>query len=273
MQFKDKLLSAKQFISQKIPDRPHIGIVLGSGLGSLADAIENPVVMEYRDIPYFPSTSIQGHEGQLVFGMLGRKYVMVMKGRVHVYEGHCLEHVTFGIRLMHSLGVDTVIMTNACGGMRDHMYLGALMLIEDHVNLTYLNPLVGMLEPGKERFLDLSDAYDASLIHGTKDLAKSLGIKVISGIYGAITGPHYLATAELKMLRRLGADVVGMSTVHEVIVARHLGMRVLGLSCVTDMSVPEAMEPIDHDMVVRVANQTKPKILQLVTGIIQGVIK
>lgn len=265
-----KLNETCSYIKEKIDIVPEIGLILGSGLGSLADEIEEKKIVKYEEIPNFPVSTVAGHEGQLVMGMLEGKKVIAMQGRFHFYEGYSMQEITFPVRVMKELGVKMLLVTNACGGMDPSLYPGALMFIEDHINFTGANPLIG---PNNDelgpRFPDMSTAYDRDLIELGKRVAEKLEIQTEKGIYTAISGPNYLSAAELRMLRRLGGDTVGMSTVPEVIVARHTGIKVLGISCVTDMAIADDLEPLEHSAVVEVANRTRPKFIKLVKGILK----
>ncbi|MCD6436104.1 MAG: purine-nucleoside phosphorylase [Clostridiales bacterium] len=268
----EKINESIKYIESKIKELPKIGLILGSGLGDLADEIVNPVVIEYKDIPYFPVSTVEGHKGQLVIGELMGKRVMAMQGRLHYYEGYSMQDVTYPVRVMKKLGIDTLIVTNACGGMNPKLYPGALMLITDHINMMGDNPLMGKnLDDFGPRFPDMSSAYNPKLIDLGKKVAKDLDIDVQEGVYSAISGPYFLTKAELKMLRILGGDAVGMSTVPEVIVANHSGIKTLGISCVTDMAIADTLEPIDHETVMRIANETKPKFFKYVKGILKEV--
>ncbi len=267
-----KLNETCSYIKEKIDIVPEIGLILGSGLGSLADEIEDKKIVKYEEIPNFPVSTVAGHEGQLVIGRLEGRKVIAMQGRFHFYEGYSMQEITFPVRAMKELGVKMLLVTNACGGMDTKLYPGALMFIEDHINFTGSNPLIG---PNADelgpRFPDMSAAYDKGLIALGKRVGEKLEIKTEKGIYTAISGPNYLSAAELRMLRRLGGDTVGMSTVPEVIVARHTGIKVLGISCVTDMAIADDLEPLEHSAVVEVANRTRPKFIKLVKGILKEV--
>jgi len=269
---KRKINESCSYIKDKISIQPEIGLILGSGLGSLANEIEDKTIVKYEEIPNFPISTVAGHEGQLVVGTLEGKKVIAMQGRFHYYEGYTMKEVTFPVRVMKELGVKMLLVTNACGGMDPGLYPGALMFIEDHINFTGANPLLG---PNDEelgpRFPDMSTAYDKELIELGERVGKKLEIKTEKGVYTAISGPNYLSAAELRMLRKLGGDTVGMSTVPEVITARHAGLRVLGISCVTDMAIADGLEPLEHSVVVEVANRTRPKFIKLVKGILQEV--
>ncbi|WP_425448685.1 purine-nucleoside phosphorylase [Dethiothermospora halolimnae] len=267
-----KIKEARDYIKTKTDFKPDLGLILGSGLGTLADEIENPIIINYEEIPNFPVSTVEGHEGKLVMGTLEGKKVIAMKGRFHYYEGYTMQEVTFPVRVMKALGIDKLLVTNACGGMNKELYPGALMIIDDHINFTGDNPLMGKnhdeLGP---RFPDMSNAYDKDLRILAKDTAKKLNIEVKSGVYASISGPYYFSKAELRMLRKIGGDTIGMSTVPEVIVANHAGLDVLGISCVTDMAIADEIESISHEEVVKVAAETRPKFIKLVKGIIAEV--
>lgn len=268
----EKMNEAVTYIENKISVKPQIGLILGSGLGELADEIENPVAFDYSDIPHFPVSTVEGHAGKLVIGELNGKSVVAMQGRFHYYEGYPVQDVTFPVRVMKGLGINLVVVTNACGGMNPAFAAGDLMIIEDHLNLTGANPLIGANEADLgPRFPDMSRAYTPELVDFVKNTADSLGIKVQQGVYAGISGPTYMTKAELRMLRTLGGDAVGMSTVPEVIVASHMSMKVIGISCVTDMAIADELEPLTHEQVVAVANRTKPKFIQLVKQIVSDV--
>lgn len=264
-----KVKESTAFIAEKIKITPEIGLILGSGLGELADEIDHAVKIPYHDIPNFPVSTVEGHAGQLVIGELDGKYVVAMQGRFHFYEGYSMEEVTFPVRVMKELGVGLMVITNACGGMNKSFQPGDLMIITDHLNMTGANPLIGPNENDLgPRFPDMSHAYTPLLITSVEKIANSLEINVQKGVYAGVTGPTYMSGAELIMLRNLGGDVVGMSTVPEVIVARHAGMKVIGISCVTDMAIGEEIVGITHEQVVEVANRTKPKFIKLVKKIV-----
>lgn len=261
----EKIAAATKEIQSSIRTRPTVGLILGSGLGVLADEIEDVVTIQYKDIPHFPVSTVEGHAGKLVIGTLEGKQVVAMQGRFHYYEGYSMQEVTFPVRVMQQLGVSTVVVTNACGGMNDKFKPGDLMLIKDHLNLTGDNPLIGPnLKELGPRFPDMSQAYTPRLQELARNAAKKLDISLQEGIYAGITGPNYMTPAELIMIRNFGADAVGMSTIPEVIVARHMNLNVLGISCVTDMALGESLEPLTHEQVVEVANKAKPKFINLV---------
>ncbi len=265
----EKIRESSDYISNKIDFTPQIGLILGSGLGTLANEIENATVIEYKDIPNFPVSTVKGHEGKLVLGSLEGKKVIAMQGRFHYYEGYSMQEVTFPVRVMKSLGIDMLLVTNACGGMNKDLYPGALMVIEDHINFMGDNPLIGEnFDDLGPRFPDMSNAYDKELIRLAEAVGQDLNIEIKKGVYAAISGPYYFSKAELRMLRRIGGDTIGMSTVPEVIVANHSGIKVLGISCVTDMAIADEIVSISHEEVMKVANETKPRFIKLVKGIV-----
>ncbi|WP_017728159.1 purine-nucleoside phosphorylase [Halalkalibacterium ligniniphilum] len=268
----EKIKQSAAFLEGKLSNRPSIGLILGSGLGELADEIEEAVKIPYGEIPHFPVSTVEGHAGQLVVGRLHGKTVVAMQGRFHYYEGYSMQEVTFPVRVMKQLGVELIVVTNACGGMNKSFEPGDLMIITDHLNMTGDNPLIGPnVEELGPRFPDMSSAYTPELVEFVEATANRLDIKVQKGVYAGITGPTYMTGAELIMLRKLGGDVIGMSTVPEVIVARHANMKVIGISCITDMAIGEEIEGITHEQVVEVANRTKPKFIKLVKEIVSTV--
>lgn len=245
--------------------RPEVAIVLGTGLGALANDIEIETAIDYREIPHFPVSTVESHSGRLIFGILEGRPVMTMQGRFHFYEGYTLQQVTFPIRVMQRLGVETLIVSNACGGMNPTYRRGDLMRIADHINLIGDNPLRGPnLDELGPRFPDMSEPYDLGLGGLADRLALEAGIRLHVGVYVAVAGPNLETRAEYRFLRTIGADVVGMSTVPEVIAARHGGMRVLGLSIVTDECFPDALEPVDVTEIIRVAGEAEPRLTELI---------
>jgi purine-nucleoside phosphorylase len=249
-----------------------VGIILGTGLGKLADAIENPTVIEYPEIPDFPVSTVESHAGRLLCGTLGGKRVVAMQGRFHRYEGYTLQQVTFPVRVMRELGARTLIVSNACGSVRPDWKPGDLMLIADHINLLGDNPLIG---PNDDRlgprFPDMSEPYSAALRAVARDEARMRGIdmKLREGVYVAVPGPNLETRAEYAMIRTLGGDVVGMSTVPEVIVAVHAAMQVLGISIITDEAVPETLKPTTLEQIVAAAAQAEPALTSLVRGVVE----
>jgi purine-nucleoside phosphorylase len=271
MNLSRQIEAAAAYIRSQITFSPDIALILGSGLGALADEISDAVVIDYKDIPHFPVSTVEGHAGKLVIGMLEGKRVAAMQGRFHFYEGYSMQEVTFPVRVFRALGASHMIVTNACGGLKEFLYPGALMFIRDHINFTGTNPLIGHNDNDLgPRFPDMSNAYDTALMALGHQVAAELGIEVKEGIYTAVSGPYYFSRAELAMVRGFGSDTIGMSTVPETIVAVHGGMKVLGISCITDMAIPENLVPLDHADVVKMANAARPKFIRLVRGILKA---
>ncbi|HVG46433.1 MAG TPA: purine-nucleoside phosphorylase [Longimicrobium sp.] len=248
---------------------PGIGIILGTGLGGLAERIEVETSIPYGEIPHFPLSTVESHSGRLLFGTLGGKPVVAMQGRFHRYEGYTLQQVTFPVRVMRALGVETLIVSNACGGMNPLWAPGELMLMADHINLLGESPLTGPNDDALgPRFPDMSQPYDRALQHLAREVALEQRIPLRSGVYVAVPGPNLETRAEYRMLRAMGADVVGMSTVPEVIVARHGGMRVLGISIITDACLPDALEEADIATIIATAGRAEPNLTRLVEGVV-----
>lgn len=247
---------------------PVAGIVLGSGLGGLADRIEQPTVVPYADIPGFPTATVVGHKGALIAGTLDGRQVVALAGRFHMYEGHDARLAAFPARVMHALGARTMIVSNAAGGVRRTFRPGDIMLIRDHLNMSFRNPLIGPLEPGDERFPDMSDPYDSELRALASAVARERGVPLEEGVYCVLLGPTYETPAEVRMVEHLGADAVGMSTVPEVIVARALGMRVLGLSCITNLACGISQQPITHAEVLETTAAAAERFESIVRGVI-----
>jgi purine-nucleoside phosphorylase len=263
---------AAQYVQSKIDVKPEIGLILGSGLGILADEISNPIKIPYHEIPGFPESTVEGHAGQLVIGELEGKQVLAMQGRFHYYEGYSLDLVTLPIRMMKILGVQNVLVTNAAGGINTSFAAGDLMIIEDQINFMFRNPLTGPNDAGLGvRFPDMSQAYTAELREKAFQVAQDQGIELQRGVYASVTGPSYETPAEIRMLRKLGGDAVGMSTVPEVIVAVHSGMKVLGISCITNMASGILDQPLSHDEVMETAKLVKSRFLNLVKGIVKKI--
>ncbi|MCY9164179.1 purine nucleoside phosphorylase I, inosine and guanosine-specific [Bacillus atrophaeus] len=266
---KQKIEQAAAFIKQQAPQSPKIGLILGSGLGILADEIEGAVKLKYEDIPDFPVSTVEGHAGQLVFGTLEGVSVVAMQGRFHFYEGYSMDKVTFPVRVMKELGVEALIVTNAAGGINTAFRAGDLMIITDHINYMGTNPLIGPNEADfGVRFPDMSSAYDKDLSQLAEKMAQELQIPVQKGVYTAVTGPSYETPAEVRFLRTIGSDAVGMSTVPEVIVAKHAGLRVLGISCISNAAAGILDQPLSHDEVMEVTEKVKAGFLQLVKAVI-----
>ncbi|HEX2091456.1 MAG TPA: purine-nucleoside phosphorylase [Longimicrobiaceae bacterium] len=249
---------------------PEVAVILGTGLGGLAERIQVETRIPYAEIPHFPLSTVESHTGRLLLGMLGGKPVVAMQGRFHRYEGYTLQQVTFPVRVMRSLGAGTLVVSNACGGMNPFWQPGDLVLIADHINLLGDNPLLGPnLDELGVRFPDMSEPYSNALQEIAVQVALEKKIPLRRGVYVAVPGPNLETRAEYRMLRTLGADVVGMSTVPEVIVAVHGGMRVVGISIITDACFPDALEPVDIAKIIATAGRAEPKLTELVEGIVQ----
>ncbi len=265
---------AAEFIQSRTRHRPTVGLILGSGLGNLADQVENADIIPYAEIPHFPVSTVEGHTGRLVIGPLAGVPTMVMQGRVHYYEGYSLQQVTFPIRVMQMMGIKLLIVTNAAGGINPSFRPGDLMLIQDHLNLIGmggLNPLRGPNDPSLgPRFLDMTKAYDPELRRLALQVAAEQGIELRQGVYAGLAGPTFETPADVRFLRIAGADAVGMSTVPEVIVARHGGMRVLGISGISNIAVddPDAESGASHEEVLEAGKTLAPRLARLVTGIL-----
>lgn len=267
---------AVEAIRERIHVQPKIGLVLGSGLGHLANELEDRVVIPYADIPNWPASTVHGHGGNLVIGLLEGVPVVTQQGRAHFYEGYSTQQVTFPVRVMHFLGVDTLILTNAAGGIKTDMQTGDIMLINDHLNFMGFagqSPLVG---PNDEaigpRFVGMVQSYDRQLRKLAHDVAQSAGEKLQEGVYACISGPHFESPAEIRMLRMMGADAVGMSTVHEVIVARHAGMRVMAFSSITNVAIDQIDVDLEtnHEEVLDAGVLIVPRLSKIVRGVVKA---
>jgi len=251
---------------------PRVGVVLGSGLGAFADSLDDVVRIPYDEVPNMPTTTVVGHAGQLCLGQLDGIEVACLQGRVHMYEGHPPDRLVFGVRLLGRLGCRAVQLTNAAGGLRESFRPGTLMLITDHLNLMGRNPLCGpnhdQLGP---RFPDMTRAYDREFVALAGQAAKQVGVELAEGVYAALLGPSYETPAEIRMLRTLGADAVGMSTVPEVIALRHMGVRVAAISCITNMAAGISDAELDHSEVERTANATRDDFVKLLGGVVTGI--
>ncbi|MCP1190490.1 purine-nucleoside phosphorylase [Priestia flexa] len=269
---RDVIHTAATYIQGKTTIQPTIGLILGSGLGVLADEVQDVVKIPYNDIPEFPVSTVEGHAGQLVIGTIQDVPVIAMQGRFHFYEGYSLEKVTFPVRVMKELGIETIIVTNAAGGINESYNPGDLMLISDHINNFGTNPLIGPNDSELGvRFPDMSTAYCPKLRALAKDVASELNIAVQEGVYVGNTGPTYETPAEVRMLRVVGGDAVGMSTVPEVIVARHAGLRVLGISCISNMAAGILDQPLHHDEVIETTEKVKKQFLALVKEVVKQI--
>ena len=266
----DRVAGAAEVIRGRTSLRPEVAIVLGTGLGALAREIEVEAEIPYAEIPGFPLSTVESHTGRLLVGRLAGRAVVAMQGRFHRYEGYDLQQVTFAVRVLHALGAGTLVVSNACGGMHPLWEPADLVLLSDHINLLGDNPLVGANDERLgPRFPDMSAPYDPALRTLARAAALELGIVLREGGYVAVPGPNLETRAEYRMLRAIGADVVGMSTVPEVIVAVHEGMRVLGISIVTDQCLPDALEPADIGRIIETANRAEPQLTRLVTTVVE----
>ena len=270
----ERVNASADFIRARSPHTPDAAIILGTGLGKLAEAIEQPVVIAYPEIPDFPVSTVESHAGRLLCGVLAGKRVVAMQGRFHRYEGYTLQQVTFPVRVLRALGAKVLIVSNACGVVRGDLKAGDLMLIEDHINLLGDNPLIG---PNDDRlgprFPDMSEPYDAGLRAKARAVAgkdASIGKRFREGVYVAVPGPSLETRGEYKLIREIGGDVVGMSTVPEVIVAVHAGMKVLGISIITDSAVPETLTATTLEQIVAAASAAEPALTALVRGVVAG---
>ncbi len=269
---KAKRDDAVRFIRGRTASAPEIGIILGTGLGGLAREIEVETVIEYADIPHFPLSTVESHSGRLIFGTIGGTGVVAMQGRFHSYEGYTMEQIVFPVRVMAKeagLGVRSLLISNAAGGMNPEFRRGDLMIITDHINLLGANPLTGPNDPALgPRFPDMSEPYDSGLIALAREAAAGRSIPLRSGVFVAVQGPNLETRAEYRFLRNIGADAVGMSTVPETIAAVHMGLRVLGISIITDECVPETLRPVDVAEIIRVAGEAEPKLTAVVSGVV-----
>ena len=264
-----ELKETVEFVRTQSPQRPSLGIVLGSGLGLFADSIAQKTVIPYNAIPHFPSSTVVGHSGSLVIGTVAGIPVIAMQGRVHLYEGYPITDVVYPARVLGGLGIRQLIVTNAAGGVNAGFKPGNLMLITDHINLMGVNPLVGKnIDELGPRFPDMSHAYDPQMREITLALARERGIQLCQGVYIGLLGPSYETPAEIRMCRVLGADAVGMSTVPEVIVANHMGIRVLGISCITNMAAGILPQKLTHQEVLDTTKQVEDTFCSLLTGIV-----
>ena len=266
---RERIEACAQAVRARFNKPVDAAIILGTGLGALADEIQIETIIDYSDLPNFPLSTVESHKGRLLCGTLAGRTVVAMQGRFHRYEGYSLQQVTYPVRVLRALGAETLIVSNACGGMHPLWSAGDLMLIADHINLLGDNPLIGPNDDALgPRFPDMSEPYDASLRVIAREVAVANGITLREGIYAAVQGPNLETRAEYRFLRAVGADVVGMSTVPEVIVARHGGMRVLGLSIITDQCLPDALESASLEQIIKVARNAEPKLSAVVKGVV-----
>ena len=265
-----KVQEAAEAVRERVEDAPEIGIILGTGLGKLAEAIEVSTTVPYEEIPHFPVSTVESHDGQLLAGELGGRRIIAMQGRFHIYEGYTAVQVAFPVRVMKALGAETLLVSNAAGGMSPYHEPGELLLIEDHINLQGDNPLIG---PNDERlgprFPDMSAPYSPRLNALARELALEERISLHRGVYVAVAGPNLETRAEYRFLRGIGADVVGMSTVPEVIAAVHMGMEVMALSVITDRCLPDALEPVAIEKIFEAAARAEPSLTRLMTRVVE----
>ncbi|MBP1635069.1 MAG: purine-nucleoside phosphorylase [Acidobacteria bacterium] len=270
MSYYEEVSEAAEYLRARVGEAPAVAVVLGSGLGEFAESIAGPQHIHYSRIPYWPASAVVGHAGMLVTGEAGGKRVAALAGRAHYYEGHDLRRATFGVRVLGLLGVRTLILTNAAGGINTSFEQGALMVIDDHINLLGTNPLVGANDDRfGPRFPDMTEAYSKRLRQLADAAAAARGLRLHHGVYAAVHGPSYETPAEIRALRAIGADAVGMSTAPETIVARHMGIEVLGLSCITNMAAGVLDRPLDHAEVMATAARVRGAFIGLLEGILE----
>lgn len=268
--YRRQIAEAVNFLKSRIKTQPQVGIILGTGLGGLVSEMKGASEIHYDDIPHFPVSTVESHAGKLISGNLGGKAVLVMQGRFHYYEGYDMKQITFPVRVMGVLGVKTLLISNAGGGMNPMYRKGDLMIIDDQINLLGDNPLIGQnLDELGPRFPDMSEPYSKRLIAIAEDIAMENKIRMQKGVFVAMPGPNLETRAEYRFLRATGADVVGMSTVPEVIVAVHMGLEVFGLSVVTDECFPEALQPVDVAEIIKVANHAQPKLTLIMRELVK----
>ncbi len=269
LHLKAQIEEAAAAIRQRWKATPRVGIILGTGIGSLAEEVEAEATLEYQEIPHFLRSTATGHRGRLVCGRLAGVPVMAMEGRFHAYEGHDLKQITLPVRVMKAMGAELLVVTNACGGLNPHFANGDVMLIDDHINLMGVNPLVGINDDELgPRFPDMVCPYDPALVDRALAIARHEDFAAHKGVFVAVLGPNLETRAEYRFLRQIGADAVGMSTVPEVIVAVHCGLRVLGCSIITDMCLPDALEPVDVQQIIARASAAEPKLRKIILGIL-----
>ena len=261
MTFYDKVQESAQYVESRCKEKPTIGIILGSGLGSLVDMMEDKVIIPYKDIPGFPQSHVAGHAGNLVIGRIGAQVIAAMQGRFHYYEGFEMKEVTYPVYVMKLLGIESLIVTNACGGINRSFAPGDLMILTDYINMLGKNSLIGENdERFGVRFPDMSEAYSGELIEKAERTAEKLDIAYKKGVYASFSGPCYETAAEIRAYEALGADAIGMSTVPETIAANYLGMKVFGIACITNMATGIATTKHTHEEVVRIANESSSKL-------------
>ena len=267
----DNIKLTARYLKSQISSEPRIGIILGTGLGGLVNEINIELAIPYKEIPNFPVSTVEGHSGKLIFGTLGGKEIVAMQGRFHYYEGYDMGEVVFPVRVMKFLGVNTLFVSNASGGVNPNFQIGEIMIINDHINLFPTNPLIGpnMDELGP-RFPDMSEPYSKRMIAKAKEIAENHNIRISEGIYAGLTGPTLETPAEYVYIRNIGSDAVGMSTVPEVIAAKHMGMECFGVSIISDLGVPGKIVEVTHEMVQDVATKAEPKMTIIISELIQS---
>ncbi len=269
---REQIATALASLRERTSLVPRVGMILGTGLGGLADQIQSQTVIPYENIPHFPSSTVESHAGQLVLGQLYSTPVVAMEGRFHFYEGYSMQEITFPVRVMKALGVEYLFVTNAAGGLNPHHNLGDIVLIEDHINLMTDNPLRGINDDSLgPRFPDMFAPYDPGLIAIAQNAARELAIPAHKGVFVAVTGPNLETRAEYRMLRNMGADIVGMSTVPEILVAVHAGLKTLGLSVITDLCTPETLQPINIQHILNTAAKGGEKLTKLIPHILKQI--
>lgn len=265
----EKAVEAADFLRSKLPQTPDVLVVLGSGLGKFAESLESPIRVDYREIPHLPASTVVGHHGRQICGFSGNRFVAAMQGRFHFYEGYSMQEATFYLRVAKLLGIEKIILTNSAGGLKADFAAGDIMLIEDHLNFMHTNPLRGQNdERFGPRFPDMTDAYDREYRQFAREEAEKLGLPLKAGVYAGLLGPSYETPAEIRMLRTLGVDAVGMSTVPEAIVARHMGQRVLGFSCISNLAAGILDQPINHEEVLETGTRIADSFVTLLQRVI-----
>lgn len=265
-----KINETVNFIQKKTSFKPEIGIILGTGLGGLVNEIDIKNEFSYEEIPNFPISTVKGHQGKLILGVLGKKNIIAMQGRFHYYEGYSMQELSFPVRVMKFLGIKTLVVSNASGGMNPKFNVGDIMLINDHINLMADNPLIGKNDDRLgPRFPDMHETYDKQLLKKAKDIAQSLNITIQEGVYAAVSGPCFETPAEYKYIHIIGGDAVGMSTVPEIIVAKHMGLRCFAMSVITDLGVTGQICTVSHEEVMEAAKASEPKM----TAILKSLLK
>ena len=268
-QLTDRITETLEVIKSKTDKNYKIGIILGTGLGGLVNDISIEHTIDYTDLPHFPVSTVESHKGKLIFGKLEGNDVVCMQGRFHYYEGYSMQQITYPVRVMKKLGVEILLVSNACGGLNPLYRKGDVMLMIDHINLLGDNPLIGANEDEfGPRFPDMSEPYSLSLIEMAENVALNKKIKVQKGVYVAVPGPNLETRAEYRFLRNIGADVVGMSTIPENIAANHMGMKVLGLSIITDECFPDSLKPVNVEEIIAAANRAEPKMTEIIKGVV-----